>query len=366
MAGGQGHIPQLDGVRGFAVAAIMVFHSQLPLLSGLFVSLDLFFVLSGYLITRLLAREFGRNGTISFRHFYMRRALRLGPALLLFLSVVAVASLLLLDEEGRWRNLREVLFALFYFSNWARAFDIHPPLLLGHTWSLSVEEQFYLLWPPLLLLGMRLQRLRHWLPVIIAGLALLAWGWRVLLTMEGASVARLYNGLDTRADALLLGCLTGWLVGSGWLEGRRKVLLQRCLRLLSPLALLALAAFFLWANYESLQMYYWGFFLVDVVAAVLVLDLALGRDGWIRRLFASRPLVWFGTLSYGLYLWHYPVFYLMLHGGFAPLTVLLLGGSLAVALACLSWYGLERPCLRLKRHFQGGDRGQAAVATGTS
>lgn len=210
--------PALTGLRGGAVLLVMLFHADVPMLRGGYIGVDIFFVLSGFLISSLLIEEFHASGTINIKHFYIRRLLRLAPAVLLLLAIFSLLSFLFLSPERSSRNLIDALIALTYMSNWARAFSIHPPDYLGHTWSLSIEEQFYIFWPLTLVLFLRLSpRLSH-VAVLILAIALASAGLRIFLLAEGASFFRLYNGLDTRADALMIGCALAAFFHGG--EGR--------------------------------------------------------------------------------------------------------------------------------------------------
>jgi peptidoglycan/LPS O-acetylase OafA/YrhL len=200
-----GYIPELDGMRGLAILAVMMFHTKRFLLGG-FIGVDIFFVLSGFLITTILVKEYDTTGHINFKHFYLRRILRLAPALILMLAVFSAFSILFLHAAELKRNLMQVLIVVCYATNWARALDFYPMGHISHTWSLSMEDQFYILWPIMLLCLLRFVKSRRSVVSIICFLALLSWALRVFLARNGASTPRLQVGLDTRADALLVGC----------------------------------------------------------------------------------------------------------------------------------------------------------------
>src|SRR5882724_3561789 len=202
------HVPALDGLRGLAILLVITHHQLIPLsLKGGFLGVDLFFVLSGFLITTLLLAEFDTTKAISLKNFYARRALRLGPALLVYLLaclIVAYHSQLL-----EWtRELKLIGLALAYSTNWRMAFrwdaTLDPTSII---WSLSIEEQFYLLWP-LVFFACLMSKFRR--SHIIAGLVFVVFSimlHRYLLLRAGADLNRLYYGTDTRADAPLVGCL---------------------------------------------------------------------------------------------------------------------------------------------------------------
>ncbi|MFW9929612.1 MAG: acyltransferase family protein, partial [Candidatus Thorarchaeota archaeon] len=177
-----GYVPQLDGMRGIAVLAVIAFHAGISFMPGGFIGVDIFFVLSGFLITSLLIREYDKYKDINFKHFYIRRALRLLPALILLLILFSVLSVFFLQWTQAKSNLEDALIVLFYVANWARAFHIHGAGWLGHAWSLSIEEQFYILWPiTLIFLLKRIHSRRNifYLVLIFAGLS---WLLRLILS----------------------------------------------------------------------------------------------------------------------------------------------------------------------------------------
>jgi peptidoglycan/LPS O-acetylase OafA/YrhL len=196
-----GYRPALDGLRACAVLPVLMFHGGAPGFGWGWVGVDLFFVLSGYLITRILLHEQAATGRIDLLGFYRRRALRLLPALALlcvaFLAYAAVIGI-------AWHGAREVFVVAFYVGNWTRAFGIGLPQYLGHTWSLAIEEQFYMLWPLLMIALAASARVKAALRLVCAMLVAVIC-WRILLHVSGAHPDRLYNGTDTRADALLIG-----------------------------------------------------------------------------------------------------------------------------------------------------------------
>ena len=298
------HVPELDGIRAIAVGAVVLFHAEnVPHASGWFLGVDVFFVLSGYLITALLAAEFDRTGTIALLRFYGRRFLRLTPALLLLLLAYLALAPALFRDQGTTAHSRDALIAGLYLSDYAFAFWKHPEAL-SHTWSLAVEEHFYLLWPPLLLLA--LGRLRS--VVLAVGIAYVAFAvWRGF-NFWAFDWQTAYYRFDTRFAGILLGAwLALWLrqrAGKerGW-EGRVAL----------PLSLVAMAGigaamwFAAWKDPLAAQ---WALPAVEFATAALIFAVASGgevRRGPVLAVLGWRPLVWIGTLSYGIYLWHYPI-----------------------------------------------------------
>ncbi|MGQ0834961.1 MAG: acyltransferase family protein [Gammaproteobacteria bacterium] len=348
-----GHVPALDGMRGVAVAAVMITHAVYgrSYLQGGSIGVDVFFVLSGFLITYLLVREYDRKGQrLSFRKFYARRALRLGPALILLLLTFSLGSCVFLDAESAQSNLIDALITLFYAANWARAFDIHPPHLLGHAWSLSAEEQFYVLWPIILLAMLRTIRSRAHIVYLVCAGAALSWLLRVWLMLDGATVGRVYNGLDTRADSLLIGCAVGILLASDLIGSDTRQAVAKKLRIVAPLSAIVFASVLFFGNWRSAHLYYWLLAVVEIMVAAIILQIFVAERSALKWFLSLRPLVWVGTISYGLYLWHYPI-YSLLHGHGLTHKGIIAGTIATFVIASVSYYGLEKPLLRLKDRF---------------
>lgn len=340
-----GYRPALDGLRGTMTLAVMATHISGTWVPGSFVYMDTFFIMSAYLITALLIKGWRRDGEIRFARFYYRRALRLFPANYAMLVVFALAAWLLLDDFAG--HLKQIAAAGLYVSNWTRAFEWEMPQFLGHTWSLSIEEQYYLLWPLLLAMLLRVLGVSMRSLAIVLGLAVCFALWRSWLTLEGASIARLYNGTDTRADALLLGCGLG--IAMALPQLRENVVLQRwAARLALPMVvLLLLAGFHL--QWEMRGMYAGGSLAMSVISTLLVAALALPEVTVAHRLFSLPPLVFLGRICYGLYIWHFPI-YNVLRFGFDMSTtgVALIGVPLTFVFAIASYLLIERPFLAVK------------------
>lgn len=347
-----GYSPELDGLRGAAILIVMVFHSDTPLLQGGFIGVDIFFVLSGFLITSLLVKEFDHCGSVSLRNFYARRVLRLAPALLTLLFLYCAASFLLLNATRAHSNYIDSAISLLYVSNWARAFSIHPPDFLGHTWSLSIEEQFYIAWPILLIALLRALPTRRSAVGVAVFIAFFVWMIRVYLHADGATPERLYNGLDTRADGLMMGSSLGIAFASGFFDrNSRKRVIAKILSLIAPasaLGLLAFASCTGQAVWRAPYMYHFGFVAIEILTVVVLADLMINQDSVIGRLLRARSLVWIGSISYGLYLWHYPIYRAMFALDFGGLAVVTAGSAITFVVASLSYYLMEAPVLRLK------------------
>lgn len=351
-----GRVAGLDGLRTVAVMLVIVYHVEPDPLPGGSVAVDVFFTLSGFVITRLLVAEYARTGRIGLGSFYRRRWLRLVPAMLVMCAVIALLSvalpLPLLD--GAWVAAG---LAAASVVNLVRAgesgpyTDITAPL--SHTWSLGVEEQFYLAWPLLLLVLLRHATARSVLGWV-AALCVLPVLWRTVL-WDPTAAHRIYNGPDTRADQLLVGALLAVVLARLRADDPRLALLRRWAgRLCWPaLALLGLIAWQVPITEESRWNPVWytvGFLAVAVLSATVVADLDLCPRSWPSRLLSVSALAWVGrNLSYGMYLWHYPVIRLLSDLGVDGGRLLPAGIVVTVAAALASYLLVERPLLRRDR-----------------
>jgi peptidoglycan/LPS O-acetylase OafA/YrhL len=337
-----GYRPALDGIRAIAILLVLALHGRL--LHGGFLGVDLFFVLSGFLITALLVQEWEGRQTISLRRFYIRRARRLLPALAAAVAGVGLIYVAL-PHVSRGLGFGLSLAAVAgYAGNWVAAFSSGRPLgLLSHTWSLAIEEQFYIVWPALLVFALRRRCPRALLGMLLLGVAAMSALDRYL-TWHGGHLAWAYNRTDAHADGLLLGCATLLLV---FHPGAR--LLRTCLQGIGlpvvVLALLALAVHGL--RFDSVAPYEYGIALVNVAAAVLIAHVVLAPGSAIARLLALRPLAWIGARSYGIYLYHFPIFLCV-----APQTLHLNKYSfvavvipITLVAAAVSYRFIERPFL---------------------
>lgn len=347
-------MPALDGLRGLAVLSVIAYHLHAGFAPGGLLGVDVFFVISGYLITGLLVAEWQRSGRIDLRNFWLRRARRLFPAL--FIMLFAVAGWVMLCDHARLLAVRnDIIASIAYVSNWWFIFhdvsyfaSFGPPSPLGHLWSLAVEEQFYLLWPLLLLLGLRfIPRRRLLIGLILAGAAASALAM-ALLYQPGTDPSRVYYGTDTRAFALLIGAALALVWPGHNLPGQASpraglwIDLAGCAGLLTVLLMI-------WRTDQYDTLLYRGLLLLlSIAAAVLVAALAhpssrLGKAlGW-------EPLRWLGVRSYGLYLWHYPVITLtspVVDTSGVNLVRAAIQVAASIALAALSWRLIEEPIRR--------------------
>ena len=330
--------PALDGLRGLALLAVTIFHAAPPLFPGGWLGVDIFFTLSGFLITSQLLEEARQYNHIRLSNFYARRALRLLPALFVLLAVYLVMQ----------RDLRVAAAVLFYVANWSLA--LGWPVELGplqHTWSLSIEEQFYLVWPVCLIGLLRLQLKPRTLGLVIFGGSMLIAAHRAVLYLATSQV-RVYHGLDTRSDGLLVGCALAALLVS---DARSRQIMEAAIRHAAPLALLFMLGLLASTPYTASVMYLGGLFMVAISVACLILYVILHPDTPPTRVLELSPLVWVGRLSYGLYLWHWFIFETVKIPGARFTVSTMLKVALTFGVASASYYVVERPALRYKSRF---------------
>jgi peptidoglycan/LPS O-acetylase OafA/YrhL len=352
-------VPALDGVRGIAILLVLAVHTNPPLLAGGRIGVDLFFVLSGFLITSILLGEYRRRGTIHLGHFYLRRALRLLPALaLVLLGVIGYAAAF--DSAKFATTLSDAQAAILYYFNWRLVLQ-WPDLnlhqwMFSHLWSLSVEEQFYTVWPLLTLVALTM---RAPLPMIFAvlasGIVLPALG-RLLLWES--SHHDLYFRTDLRFDGLMWGALVAWIMHAGY---RPQNKLWGWIAAASFLGLLCIAWFELLA---SGYLYQGGFSLVGFASALLIAGAVwCPPQAPVRRILSFGPLCWVGQISYGLYLWHWPVFRALADYPLDPALKMLLEVGATLAIAAGSFYLVERHFLRLKDRLHESARTEPQVVS---
>ena len=370
--------PALDGVRALAVTAVLLFHGGVSWLPGGFLGVDAFFVLSGFLITSLLLTEHGRTGRIRLGRFWLRRARRLLPALLLLLLFVAAVFPATLSslEVGLLRG--DALAALAYVANWRMIYrgddyfiQTAAPSPLQHTWSLGIEEQFYVVWPLLVvaLLAFGLRRALVGLCVLGAAVSAILAG----LLFDPFAVNRAYFGTDTRAQALLIGCaLAAGLMAVRQKESeteqpRPRVLSDAAAGALTACAMVAIGVIlWLWtqASGSGSLLYHGGLAAGGVAVAVVLAHAVLLPNGFLARSLSVTPLVWLGRISYGVYLWHWPLFALINAGrtgltGTALLTVRL---AATIAVSAVSYMLVEQP-IRTGRWPWPGTRPRIAISS---
>ncbi|HBZ95677.1 MAG TPA: acyltransferase, partial [Pseudomonas sp.] len=326
------YLPALDGLRAIALLIVMLFHAKAPFANGGYLGVDMFFVLSGFLITALLQEEITKSGTISLGRFYLHRLARLMPPLLLLVAIyLTFAPILWPKYEG---HAPDATLAALYLSDYSVAFW-GSPKYLRHTWSLSVEEHLYLMWP-LALLALRPLAPNRLLAVLI-GLYVVATAWRIYCATE-QPWAWVYYRFDTRVSGTVLGSAlaVAWRLGS--------FQPQRARFSWAPLAMIiTVVGLARWRSSLSLQV---GTMAVELLTAwmiVLVLS-STERIKWLER----PALVYLGKISYGAYLFHYPIaLYLRPHTEW--LLTMLVGGGVSLLIAAASYHSIEAWMRRIRK-----------------
>ncbi|CAB4871100.1 MAG: acyltransferase family protein [Actinobacteria bacterium] len=350
-----GYLPGLDGVRALAVLGVLLYHADLDWLPGGFLGVDVFFVLSGFLITSLILEEFDRSGRIDFKKFYLGRARRLLPALLLVLLVVSLAAAFVYRDAAR-QVASDALASVLYVNNWwyivadQSYFEfIGRPPLLKHLWSLAVEEQFYLIWPAIAFLVVR-RYARRGVFTLAMTLAVLSTAWMLWLAVANgypdfADPSRAYFGTDSHAMGLLVGAALATVWRPGRMRGKISAGAARLIMAVGIAALLAVVWFFAFAGEFTPWLYRGGFLVLALLVALLIA--AASHPGVpLGRAMGRQPLRYIGQRSYGLYLWHWPIFMITRPGLDVPLDgfpLLVLRLALTFGVAELSFRFLEMP-----------------------
>ena len=323
------YMPALDGLRALSVAIVFAIHAfpQASFPGGL--GVDVFFVISGFLITRILLKELRTTGGIDLKAFYIKRALRLYPALLA-MSLAFLAAFFMFRRGIPFEELAFTGIAVAYLSNIWMTVSGEYIGHLTHTWSLAMEEQFYIIWPAMLLLLVKSRIPRTWVVVLVAALSLASLiGWAVIGSEQP------YNPL-TKAGGLLAGCVTACLV-------------ERRPWQSTKLAYVALAVFVAVFAAETFGLVTREFSLpvVSLTLPFLILHAAFGQSFLVRAL-SAKWLVHLGVISYGLYLWHYPVFSALHSFGLDGILGTVVAAGATYSAAWLSYRFVESPALALK------------------
>jgi len=351
-AGVRGRISALEGLRGLAVVGVLLFHDDR--LSGGFLGVDLFFALSGFLITGLLIDEQRRNGAIALGRFWVRRARRLLPAMIVMLALI-VPLMYWLGSPSQLKSARDgALPAMVYLSNWQQIGQgsdywalFSDPSPMTHLWSLAVEGQFYIVWPLVFVAVSRLRHGRRWLcAVTVAGIA--ASVTAIVLLYDASNVNRAYIGTDTRVSAVLLGALVAILAMPAAVDRaalRRPTLTAAGTEVLHIALVAGLAWAWLSIDGKGSGLYRGGLLAHSAAATLLISTVGLQRPTIVQRLLSWRLLTALGAISYSLYLWHWPV-YLILDEeriGTGGLGLSLLRWTVSVAAALASYWLVESP-----------------------
>ncbi|HBJ9582422.1 TPA: acetyltransferase [Staphylococcus pseudintermedius] len=344
------YMPGLDGVRAVAVIAIIIYHLNPQWLSGGFLGVDTFFVISGYLITSLLLTEYHNTGKIELMSFWLRRVKRLIPAVLFLVMGVIVLSLIFMPTEIQ-KVRADSNAAIFYVSNWwyimqnvdyFEQFAVQP---LKHLWSLAIEEQFYLVFPIVLLSLLSFIRRLKSIRIIFLILLVISMIAMMVLYVPNENVARVYFGTDTRIQTLLMGVLLALV----WPPFQLKAKVNRQMRtMIDTAGVVGLAILFICFKFVSETnsiLYYGGFFLISTVT-LLVIASSVHPSGYFAKFLGNKVFTFIGSRSYSLYLWHYPIIVLIHHQfvqGQIPPLVYVVEILLMVLMAEFSYKFIEQP-----------------------
>lgn len=344
------YMPGLDGVRAVAVIAIIIYHLNPQWLSGGFLGVDTFFVISGYLITSLLLTEYHNTGKIELMSFWLRRVKRLIPAVLFLVMGVIVLSLIFMPTEIQ-KVRADSIVAIFYVSNWwyimqnvdyFEQFAVQP---LKHLWSLAIEEQFYLVFPIVLLSLLSFIRRLKSIRIIFLILLVISMIAMMVLYVPNENVARVYFGTDTRIQTLLMGVLLALV----WPPFQLKAKVNRQMRtMIDTAGVVGLAILFICFKFVSETnsiLYYGGFFLISTVT-LLVIASSVHPSGYFAKFLGNKVFTFIGSRSYSLYLWHYPIIVLIHHQfvqGQIPPLVYVVEILLMVLMAEFSYKFIEQP-----------------------
>ena len=352
--GGRRYAPGLDGLRALAVSAVVAYHLGFGWATGGLLGVGVFFTLSGYLITDILL-----GGELDLGRFWLARARRLLPGLFVMLAIVTLWVELIGPTQPGFTGL--LAGAVFYFSNWQLIYEhvsyfarFGPPGPLDHLWSLAIEEQFYLVWPLLLLVGARLvpersrvRGVRGRLAVVTLVLAAASAADMALLYRPSLDTSRIYFGTDTRAFELLVGAALAMVWPSRLLRKRVAASARRACDLAGVAGLVTIGLMVWLTNQYSPFLYQGGFVLLSVATALVVAALVHPACR-LGRVLGAEPLRWVGVRSYGIYLWHMPVLVLTTPAGDHDVHLwrAVLQVTATVSLAALSWRFVEEPIRR--------------------
>ncbi|MEI2284594.1 acyltransferase family protein [Paenibacillus polysaccharolyticus] len=345
------HMNGLDGLRAIAVLGVIAYHLNLDFIPGGLLGVGIFFVLSGYLITDILLSQWREHGRIALGDFWLRRFRRLLPGMLTMTAVVMLW--LLCTDSSRLASLKgDILSGVTYISNWWYIFhhvsyfeSFGPPSPFGHFWSLAVEEQFYLLWPLLLVAAIVLFKRKGWLVVSIVVAAELSAGAMAIMYNPDLDPSRVYYGTDTRAFALLAGAALAVVWPSRKLSGTLPAM-NRLVLDVSGIAALAVLIYMMLNTSEYDSFLYQGGMVIQAIAATLLVAVLAHPSSLLARIIGAKPLRWIGERSYGIYLWHYPIIVLtspVVNTGDAHPVRMLLQVVATVVLASMSLKYIENP-----------------------
>lgn len=344
------YMPGLDGLRAIAVLGIIIYHLNKQWLTGGFLGVDTFFVISGYLITSLLLKEYDDTGIIKLKSFWIRRLKRLLPAVIVLLMVVGTATLLL-KSDNIIRVKHDIIAAIFYVSNWwyiakdVNYFEQFSFMPLKHLWSLAIEEQFYIFFPVILVTLLLTIKKRYKIGFIFWGVSIISLGLMMFIYSINGDHSRVYFGTDTRLQTLLLGVILAFLWPPFKLKNDPPKVVKYVIDSIGSLSFIVLILLFFIINDETNWIYDGGFYLISILTLFIIASV-VHPSTWIAKIFSNQVLVFIGKRSYSLYLWHFAVISFV-HSyyvdGQIPVYVYFIDISLTIIFAELSYRFIETP-----------------------
>lgn len=302
----QYYFPALDGLRGILAVGVVMVHIHVPWFPGAPIMMEIFFVISGFLITSIIAREVSKTGKIDLVMFWRRRLRRLWPTLFVVVLSTLCIAWLVRDLISFPYALSDAVATIFYFSNWTKLYDYVYPSMYGQTWSLSVEEQFYLFWPVLFTLSLALKLRPYQFVVLLVLLALASMLWRYYLIYDGAPWSRLYYALETRMDAFVVGGILA--LNFDRLQAiTEKTWWRVCLNI----CVLVLIYVIVTGRPYEIEYFKGRQTAVLFLSAATILLLSAPRDGFFKWFSCLSWFMFLGRRSYSVYLWHWPVIWLL-------------------------------------------------------
>ncbi|MDG2047314.1 MAG: acyltransferase [Halioglobus sp.] len=340
-AGTRVHFNALDGLRGLMAIGVIVAHVNLEWFPGAHIMMDVFFVISAFLITFSLKRGIEKRQTIPLLNFWKRRLLRLYPALItVVVSYLLLASLIV---NNMWPLVKDGLHSLLYISNFTKLHNYNFPHFFGHTWSLGIEEQFYLAWPIFLVCILKIDTLWKHRTFLMFAIIFFSATWRYYLYVSGAEWSRLYYGSETRIDAFV----AGGLLAFHWDDLVNFVKKNRFNLLVFQSSIVALSAAVIFWDTKASVYFAWQQPVVLLLSSAVIVLLTHNGNGVLQRFFSHRHLTALGVRCYGLYLWHWPLIWLLLgYTDLSKLAILVIVLPVTFILTWLMYKYIEEPILK--------------------